>query len=111
MSVFSKHILSGAVNGKPIELSTAGVVVHTAGAGTGTIDEINVYALNTATNSHVVTVKYGATTSDSTWTETVPPKSGLYHILPGLIINNALALTCYATGSVKVVGWVNRIAT
>jgi hypothetical protein len=111
MSSFSKHILSGSVNGRPIELSTAGVVIHTAGAGTGTIDEIFAWAYNNSGSAHILTLKHGATTSNSEWKESIPGQSGLYVAVPGLPLNNALACVGYATGSVKVVGFVNRVAT
>lgn len=111
MSTFSKHILSGSTNGRPIECSTAGAVIHTAGAGTGTIDEIYVWALNTASADINVSIKLGATTTASTYIETITPKAGLQMVVPGLPLNNALAVTAYATGSVKCVGYVNRIAT
>lgn len=111
MSTFSKHILSGSVNGKPIELATTGVTIHTAGAGTGTIDEVYTWAFNTASNTHLLELKYGATTSDSTWVDIIIPKNGLQLVTPGLPVNNALAVAGYATGSVKIVGYVNRVAT
>lgn len=111
MSSFSKHILSGSANGKPIECSTAGAVIHTAGAGTGTIDEVYVWAFNTSSADYAITVKYGATTSAATYQETITAKSGLQMVIPGLPLNNGLAVNAYATGSVKCVGYVNRIAT
>ena len=54
MATFSKQLLSGSTNGRPIAVSasaTPGTIIHTSQSGTSGIDEVWLYATNTSTSS------------------------------------------------------------
>lgn len=119
MAAYTRHILSGSTNGRPIPIvaqatTTSITTIHTAATGTGGSDEIYLYVANMATAAREVTARIGGTTSDDAVRFSVPSQDGLYLLLPGVSLNNGLILGCQATattGEVKAVGWVNRIAT
>jgi len=113
MATFSKQFLSGSTNGKQIKVAataTPGTAIHTPSTGT---DEIWLYATNQDTVAVDLTVEYGGTTSpDDKITLSVPSKSGLTLVVPGLIISgSSYPVRAFAsTGSVVMIsGYVNRI--
>lgn len=111
----SKQILSGSTNGKGIKVvqtATAGTLIHTAIAGTSSFDEIWLYAYNGHTADVVLTIEYGGVTvPDNTIVQTVPYKTGLSLVVPGLVLQNGLVVRAFAaTGNViTITGFVNRI--
>ncbi len=118
MATFSKIALSGSTDGKMIKVAataTAGTTIHTGSATATTFDEIWLYAVNSDTTSRKLTIEYGGTTSPDDLIEfTVPAESGLYLIVPGLVIKgNATPLVvrafCATTNVVNIAGYVNRI--
>jgi hypothetical protein len=116
MATYTKHVLSGSTNGRPIQINVTaatGTIIHTAGTGTTDVDEIWVWVTNTATESRDITLEHGGTATSDTSVFTVPSRNGLYLISPGLILNNGLISRMYATASetLNAVGYVNRIAT
>lgn len=117
MATYTKHVLSGSTNGRPIQINAAvasdGTTIHTADTGTTTLDEIYIWVTNTATDNRIVTLLHGGLATSDSSTFSVPPNDGLYLISPGLILNNALISKMYATASetLNAVGFVNRIAT
>ncbi len=48
MATYSKVLLSGSTNGKGIKIASSSTTVHTAIAGTSSIDEIWLYAVNSS---------------------------------------------------------------
>ena len=115
MATFSKQILSGSTDGKAIKVAataTAGTTIHTAGSGTTNRDEIWLYAVNSSTSAVKLTIEWGeATAPDGNIEQTISPESGLYLIVPGLILQNSLVVKAFAgTANVLCIhGYVNRI--
>jgi hypothetical protein len=97
--------------------------IHTSSATTTTIDEVWLYATNTATTAVQLTIFYGSTaTGGNTYapiTQTIPAQSGLTLVIPGLILTNgavtvsayatALSTTSNAASVINISGYVNRI--
>jgi len=118
MATFSKIALSNSTDGKMIKVAataTAGTTIHTGSTTTTTFDEVWLYAVNSDTTARKLTIEWGGTTSPDDLIEfTVPAESGLYLIVPGLVIKgNATALVvrafCATANVVNVAGFVNRI--
>lgn len=118
MATFTKSKLGGSTNGKAIKVTgtntAGGVTVHTAVAGTtnGVFDEVWVYANNTSTTAAVLTLEWGTTTAaDGNIEVTILPEAGLVTIIPGLILQNALVITAFASTAnvILVSGFVNAI--
>lgn len=119
MAVYSKIILSGSVDGQPIAVtgiapSTANTV-HTAPAVTTSIDEIYLYAYNTATTNRELVLRWGTTATGQGIRhiqKTIPFQDGLYLVIPGLPLSNSNTVRAYATAADKLalVGYVNRVS-
>lgn len=118
MATFSKIALSGSTDGKMIKVAataTAGTTIHTGSTTATTFDEVWLYAVNSSASSVKLTIEYGGTTSPDDLIEfTVAAESGLYLIVPGLVIKgNATALVVRAFAAtanvINIAGYVNRI--
>lgn len=117
MATFRKRKLSGSTDGKPIKVvatATLGTTIHTAVAGTtaGTFDEVWIYAYNGHTTTVTLTIEFGgATVPDQNIILTLASKSGLVLVVPGLILQNGLAVTAFASVAnvVTLSGWVNTM--
>jgi len=113
MATFSKILLSGSTNGRPIEVAattTVGTLIHTTGAG---IDEIWLFANNTSVTAEKLTIEFGGVTdADDLIEVTIEPEDGLVIIIPGLILNGTSTIGAFAgtTNVINVSGFVNRIA-
>jgi hypothetical protein len=116
MAVYTKNTLSGSTNGKPIKVvatATLGTTIHTTPAGTTSLDEIWLYAFNSDTLDRTLTIEYGgATAPDQNIVLTVPKQAGLVLVVPGLLLQNSLVVTAFASAAnvVTISGYVNRIA-
>lgn len=115
MATFSKQLLSGSTNGKPIAVAataTAGTLIHTAQSGTSGIDEIWLYAVNSSTSAVKLTIEFGGTTTAENIELTITGESGLTLVCPGLPINNSLVVRAFAgtTNVINISGYVNRIS-
>ena len=90
MATFTKTLLSGSTQGKPIKVAataTTGTTIHATGTSSTTIDEVWLYAFNSSTGPVSLTVEYGGTTApDQNIVISVPPTSGLTLVVPGLIL-------------------------
>lgn len=112
-----KRKLSGSTDGKAIKITqtaTAGDTIHTAIAGTtaGTFDEIWLWAYNGHTADVVLTIEFGgATVPDQNIVVTIPYKSGLIPVVPGLILQNGMVVKAFAGSAnvVTIIGYVNAI--
>jgi len=114
MATFSKQFLSGSTSGKQIKVTavaTPGTAIHTPDSAG--MDEVWLYATNHDTVAVDLTVEYGGVASpDDKITMSVPSKSGLTLVVPGLIISgSSYPVRAFAsTGSaVMISGYVNRI--
>ncbi len=115
MATYSKFLLSGSTQGKAIKVAvavTAGTLIHTAVSGTGDLDEIWLWCVNTSDSAVKLTLEWGEATSPDGHIEvTVSPEAGLAAIIPGLLLQNSLVVRAFA-GTVDVLtihGFVNRI--
>lgn len=118
MATFSKIPLSGSTDGRGIHIddsATPGKTVHTGSTSTSVIDEVWLYAMNYDTTDRKLTIEWGGATAGGDIIEyTVKAESGLYLIVPGLIIKgNATPLVVAAfaatTSAINIFGYVNRI--
>lgn len=114
-TTYSKHILSGSTNGRPIAIThtaATGTTIHTTLSGTLEIDEIYLWATNlsTATNPNQFTLEFGGTSGSDNIRYTLPPGETIM-ISPGFPLQNALVVKAFATSStvINVVGYVNRL--
>lgn len=114
MATYTKLPLSGAADGKGVKVvatSTTGTTIHTAHSTS--LDEIWLFVVNTSTSAVKLTLEWGTTTAaDGNIEITIPPESGLYQVVPGLLLTNSLLVTAFA-GSANVLlvfGYVNRIS-
>jgi len=119
MATFAKQVLSGSTDGKGILVAataTAGTTIHTGSSTATVIDEVWLYAVNTSASNVKLTVEYGGTTAPNDNIEfTVPAESGLYLIVPALLIKgNATPLVIRAfaatTNVIVIHGYINRIS-
>lgn len=115
MVTTTKQLLSGSTNGKAIKVAataSTGTTIHTAVSGTASNDEIWLYAFNSDSADRQLTIEFGGTTApDQNIVLTIPFKSGLYLVVPGLLLQNGLAVTAFASAAnvVTISGFVNRI--
>lgn len=117
MATVVKRKLSGSTDGKSIKITqtaTAGDTIHTAVSGTtdGSYDEIWLWAYNGHEADVVLTIEFGgAIVPDQNIVLTVPYKSGLIPVVPGLILQNEMVVKAFAgtANVITIIGFVNRI--
>lgn len=115
-STARKRILSGCVDGKGVEIaavSTPGTTVHTSvdSATVGTYDEVWLWAQNNHTTSVLLTIEWGSDDHAANVVVSIPAKSGLFPVAPGLPLQGASVIKAFA-GTASVVtlhGFVNTI--
>ena len=110
---FAKSAVTLTVSGSTLTGGAdAATTVHTAVSGTSDMDEIWLYAVNSQLASLKLTIEWGETTApDGNIEQTIPGESGLYLIVPGLLLQNSLVVKAFAPtpNVVLVAGFVNRI--
>lgn len=118
MPTIEKLILSGSTDGRQILVSATGspgTAIHTASTTSTTLDEVWLYATNNHTSDVNLTIQYGGTTSpNDSISISLPIRSGLYLLVPGLLIKgNATPLIIRAfagtTNVISISGFINRI--
>lgn len=117
MATFTKELLSGSTNGRPIKVAataTAGTLIHTASATAGVIDELWIYASNSSTDAQLLTVELGGVTDPDDLVVTALPGSteaALVVVIPGVPITGGVDVKAFSTDAdvVNIVGYVNRI--
>jgi hypothetical protein len=119
MATFTKTILSGSTDGRAIKVAataTPGTLIHTGSTTPATLHEIWLYAFNSDAANVKLTVEWGGVTApDDSIEVTIPSESGLFLVVPGLLIKgNATALVVRAfaatTNLLTINGFVNVIA-
>lgn len=119
MATFSKKILSGSTDGRPVLVaatSSPGTTIHTGSSTAATIQEVWLYASNPSGAQRTVTVQWGGTTSPNDHiTFVLPAQSGLVVVAPGLILKgNATPLVVRAfadsANQINISGYINEIA-
>jgi hypothetical protein len=114
MATYTKELLSGSTNGKGIKVvqtATAGTLIHTAVSGTDDLDEVWLWAVNTSTDAVKLTIEWGESAVDGNIEGTIPAESGLYAVIPGLLLQNGLVIRAFAANAnvINIHGFVNRI--
>lgn len=119
MATFTKKILSGSTDGRPVLVaatSSPGTTIHTGSSTAATLHEVWLYASNPSGVQRTVTIQWGGTTSPNDHiTFALPAQSGLVVVAPGLILKgNATPLVIRAfadsANQVNISGYVNEIA-
>ena len=126
MATYSKVALTGSTTptastqGKAVKVaatSSTGTAIHATGTSSSIIDEVWLYAYNSATGPVTLTVQFGGTTAvDNDIKIDIPSTSGLTLVVPGLILTGTGAASniVYAyAGTANVItisGYVNRIS-
>lgn len=113
MATFSKVVFSGGTSGADILVAataTAGTLIHTANATA--LDEIWLFAQNNHTSDVVLTIEFGGVSSPKDLViQTIPTKSGLVNVIPGIPLTGSLVVRAFAatTNVISIAGYVNRI--
>ena len=112
MAVFTKQLLSGSVDGRPVSVvqtATPGNLVHAAHPTA--LEEVWIYALNRHTADVVLTIEFGGVDVGDRIQVSIPAGGGALLVVPGSPLTNSLEVRAYAdtTAVVSVFGWVNRI--
>lgn len=112
---FTKILLTGSTQGKGIKVAataTAGTLIHTAVAGTSSIDEIWLYAYNGHTADVTLTFEWGeATVPDGNIIIPVGFKQGRICVVDGRLLQNALVVRAFASIANVIIidGFANQI--
>lgn len=114
MPTFSKIPLSSSTNGRSVTVlatSSPGTTIHTAVSGSSSFDEVWLYAMNTSSVNASLDIQYGGTTTADAIELDIPGKSGLVLVVPGLFLNNSLAVRAFATSAstCTIHGYINRV--
>jgi len=117
MATAVKRKLSASADGKAVKVAataTPGTTIHTAVSGTtaGTFDEIWLWAYNGDSVDVVLTIEFGGVAvPDQNIVVTIPFKSGLIPITPGLLLQNGQVVKAFANVAdvITLTGFVNSI--
>jgi hypothetical protein len=120
MATFTKLLLSGSSQGRPIKVAATtgtGTVIHATGTSASVIDEVWLYATNSDSVPRVLTVQLGGATSpDDEIKLAIPPNAGMTFVLPGLVLTGSgsasASVTAIASAAnvIMVSGYVHRIS-
>ena len=117
MATYTKLPLSASTSGQQILItattSGSATPIHTAVAGTSSLDEIWIYAYNDATASLLTSLIWGGGAEPSNVVRlSIPAQSGRILITDGKLLQNSLTVYAYASASnyVSIDGFVNRIS-
>ena len=113
MATFEAVIPSGSTNGRQILVAataTAGTIIHTAHATS--LDEVYIWATNNHTTTVNLTIEWGGVTSPNDLIQmSIPSKSGLYLVSPGVRVTGGVVIRAFAgtTNVISISANVNRI--
>lgn len=115
MSGVVKSLLSASTDGRAVKVvatASAGTTIHTATAGTGSYDEIWLYAYNSDTQARLLTIQWGGTTAvDDDMKITIPSRFGWVPIVDGALLRNSLVVKAYAAAAsvITIRGFVHVV--
>jgi len=121
MATYSKILLSGSTQGRAIKVAattsgSAGTTLHTTGSSASVLDELWLFAANTSSSPVVLTIQWGGTTAvDNEIPLTIPPRSGLTLVVPGLPITgtgsagSTVAAYAATANVITISGYAHRI--
>jgi hypothetical protein len=113
---YTRRPLSGSTDGRGIKVvavATAGTTIHTGQADTTLVDVVTLYAFNSDSIGHVLTLEWGGTTApDDNIVVDIPPRVGLVPVAVDLLVRNSLVVRAFAdlTNVVVIFGFINREA-
>lgn len=118
MTTFTRMLLSGSANGKPIPVAataTPGTLIHTAISGAAAFDEVYLEVSNVTGTAAVLTLEWGGVTDPGdllTKQVSIPANSPPVQISDGLNINGGLVIRAFSgtADALNIIGFVNRIA-
>ena len=118
MATFSRVLLSGSTDGKPIPVvatATPGTAIHAAIAGSAAYDELYLWASNVTASSATLTMEWGGVTdpgSHLTKGYSIPANSPPIPIATGQTLNNGALVKAFSgtASAINLTGYVNRIA-
>lgn len=118
MPSYSRQLLSGSTNGKPIPVTataTPGTAIHTAQAGTSGFDEVYAWASNVTGAAATLTVEWGGTTDPGDHMVkqvSIPANSPPIPIMTGQVLQNGLVARAFSgtASAINITGYVNRIS-
>jgi hypothetical protein len=115
MSTFVKLPLSASSYGQQVLITatTSGSAnpIHTTLSGTGSLDEVWIYAYNDSTSSILTSILWGSTIESASVNRfSILPRSGRTLMVDGKIAQNSLSISAYAAVSNVILfdGFVNR---
>jgi hypothetical protein len=114
MATYTRGLLSGSTNGrgvKVVQTATAGTTIHTAVAGTTDMQEVWLWAQNNHTAAVTLTLEWGNASTDDNIIVSIPSKSGLYLVAPGIMLQNGLVIAAFASTANVIIlhGYVNLL--
>ena len=117
MATYSRLLLSGSTNGKPIPVAataTPGTLVHTALAGSGGFDEVYLWVSNVTAATVTLTLEWGGVTDPGNHmvkSMSVPANSPPLAIVTGQVLNNGLVVGAFSNvaSALNITGYINRI--
>lgn len=117
MNTYTKKLLSGSVNGQQIQITatTSGgaQTIHTAVAGTASLDEIWIYAYNDSANIVNLTIHWGGSSEPANKIFIpIPAQAGRTLCIDGMLLQNGLVVAAYASVAsvIELDGFVNNIS-
>ena len=118
MPSYSKALLSGSTNGKPIPVvavATAGTLIHTAVTGTTSFDELHLWVSNVTGVAATLTIEWGGVTDPGNHlvkAYSIPANSVPIKVCFGMLLNNALICRAFSgtASALNITGYVNQIA-
>ena len=112
-TTITKLKLSGSTDGQGVKVAATGspgTTIHTAHATD--LDEVWLWCVNSSSSSVKLTVQFGGTTDPDDSIEcTIAGESGLFLIVPGLVLTGSKVVRAFAgaAGVLVVHGFVNRV--
>ncbi len=118
MATYTKALLSGSTNGKPIPVvatATAGTLIHTAVAGTASFDEVYMWVSNVTAAPATLTIEWGGVTDPGDHmvkAYSIAANSPPIPIVTGQVLNNALVVRAFSgtASALNISGYANRIS-
>lgn len=109
MATFTMVLLSGSTYGKMIPVvatATTGTTIHATGTSATILDKVYLWAVNTDTSPHKLTIEFGATATGDQIEVTIPAESGLFVVVDGLVLAGsgaaASTITAFADSASKI---------
>jgi hypothetical protein len=117
MAVYSRALLSGSSGGLPIPVgatATPGTLIHTAIAGSGSFDEVYLWASNVTAVAATLTVEWGGVADPSNLlvkAYSIAANSPPMPIAVGQNLNSGVVVRAFSAtaNAINITGFVNRI--